>query len=418
MKKINNNLFLINAILISGVIIFILICFTIINSPDKLIYDERYFIVNLEKLFKSGFTINNLLYYKNQAPGPLFQIIYFFIFRIINLKYSIIYIRLFNFLFFNLGIYFFLRIFHTPYCKLFWVKYFSIFSIPFIYPIFGIGLTESTSLFFISLSIFSFFRKKNTINYLILIIYSIALSLALIGRQTFLALVPFLILYILFSNFSSKKKVIFCLSTIVAITPLCFLIYFWKGITPPDQSFVSGGTIFSYSFKNGLLGIGYSAISFFILNATILSNYFKPKPLASSIIIAIILEFIVKLEFIPFGTIFNKYSNFNNWIQYLFPILIISIAILYIYILFKLVLKSNKHYSYNNVFIILFNFAMTLTTFKVTHQFSSRYIAQFSFLHLNNDYDQENNINYFAIFLILIFGAMFGLYTLNSYYSL
>jgi len=64
MKKININLFLINGILISGVIIFILICSIILNSPDKLIYDERYFIVNLEILFKNGFTINNLLYYK------------------------------------------------------------------------------------------------------------------------------------------------------------------------------------------------------------------------------------------------------------------------------------------------------------------------------------------------------------------
>jgi hypothetical protein len=262
------------------------------------------------------------------------------------------------------------------------------------------------------------FRKKITINYFFLIIYSIALSLALIGRQTFLALVPFLILYILFSNFSSKKKTLFFVSTIIALTPLCLFIYFWKGITPPEQSFVSGGNLFSYSFKNGILGIGYSAISFFILNTTILLNYFKPKPVITSIIIAIILEFIVKLEFIPFGTIFYKYSNLNNWIQYLFPILIFTIAIFYIYTLFKLVLKSYKHYRYNNLFILLFNFAMTSTTFKITHQFSSRYIAQFSFLHLENDSDQKENIHYSARLLILIFGALLGLYTLNSYYSL
>ena len=62
MKKIN----LKSIIIYLGITIVIAILAMIIMSPEKLVYDEPFFIKNLELLLRNGISKNALIYYKSQ----------------------------------------------------------------------------------------------------------------------------------------------------------------------------------------------------------------------------------------------------------------------------------------------------------------------------------------------------------------
>ncbi len=201
-----------------GLSIMLFIFYCISSSPEKLVYDEPYFVHNLSILLEKGLSEKSIFFYEGQAPGPLFQLVYYFIFKITGIKFSIIYVRVFNFLFFNLGTLFFLSTFESYRSRSFWLIYFSIFSIPFLYPLFGLGLTECSSMFFVSLAMYSLLKgNKSFYN---ILIYTMALALALLGRQTFLAVVPVFFIYILISENTSQNKIYFSLSTLLALLPI------------------------------------------------------------------------------------------------------------------------------------------------------------------------------------------------------
>jgi hypothetical protein len=59
---------------------------------------------------------------------------------------------------------------------------------------------------------------------------------------------------------------------------------------------------------------------------------------------------------------------------------------------------------------------MTLTPFKTLHQFSSRYVAQFSILFLNDLINDYSKLQYLIKILLLILGGISGCISLHTYY--
>jgi hypothetical protein len=415
MKQITHLISPKNSIILIGALIFTIILLLILNSPEKLLYDEPYFIKNLNLLLDNGLTKSNLFFYESQAPGPLFQLVYYFIFKYFGIKFTIVKLRVFNFIFFNLGIFYFLKTFKSPCSKTFWTTYFSVFSIPFIYPVFGLGLTECTSMFFISLALYSLMSQKNIITNSL--VYVISLALAMLGRQTFIVIIPAIFLCLYLSKFTFSKKILFSLLTIFSLVPILYVINIWGGLVPPEQSVVSGKSLFSISLQNGLLGIGYSAMTFFILNPILSIEYINKKVVFLSGIIAVITELILKVEYLPVGTFFSKFDNLPTFFSYLFPFLILKLAVIYIYIIIKTIYRHFINQEVKRMtFLILASF-MIFTSFKIVHQFSSRYVAQYAFLSLNQEQIDDNKNIIVKVFL-LVLGSILGLYSLYSYYSL
>jgi hypothetical protein len=415
MKKNHFGINLKSIIIYLGIAIVIAILAMITKSPKKLVYDEPFFIKNLELLLRNGVSKNALIYYESQAPGPLFQIVYYIIFKVLGICYSIINLRLFNFFFFNLSIFFFVKIFDSPFNKSFWLIFFSTYSIPFLYPVFGLALTECCSMFFISMAIYSLLKQKNIV--ISLLIYTFSLSMALLGRQTFIAIVPVFFIYIVHSDFKIGKKLLFSIFTSFSLIPITYLIIMWGGLVPPEQALVSGKSLFSISIENGLLGIGYSAISFFILNPSILTNFLKLKIFLISAIISLVAELILKVKYIPLGSFFNKLNYFHTIIPFIFPTIMFMVSIIYIHTLIKLIYEMYKKYENMRVMFLLFNFFMTITSFKIIHQFSSRYVAQYSFLSLNQEQNKSREFLDNLKIILLLVGAVLGLNSLYSYYT-
>ncbi len=403
------------SIVIYGTSMLLALLYGIINSPNKLLYDEPYFINNLEFVLNNGLSKGSLIFYKNQAPGPLFQIFFYFLIKYLGLSFNVINLRLVNFVLFCMSILLYTNIFESFRKKNFWIIFFTFFSIPFFYPILGLALTESTSLFFISVSFYILLKKKTSI--ISVLIFIASLSLALLGRQTFLAVIPIIFIYIYLSNFQNIRKAVFVISTIISLIPVAYLFYMCGGIVPPEQSFVSGKSIFNISIVNGLLGFGYCSFAFFLFNISVIKKYFNVKLISISFLLSLILVFLFNIKFIPFKSFFDHYIFLQEILSFALPVFIVQLSVTYLFILSLLVIENSKSFNELNIAILLIGLFMSITTLKITHQFSSRYVAQYALFLFLPEKEDKKGTYYFIKIILLLFGSIIGYYSLNSYYS-
>jgi 4-amino-4-deoxy-L-arabinose transferase-like glycosyltransferase len=237
------------------------------------------------------------------------------------------------------------------------------------------------------------------------IIGGLAMGVAISGRQPLLvtlAAVPILAI-------DSRSRIqVLCFLLSGAIIPI-ILFATWGGLVPPTHQFVGEGL----SVPHLILAYCYAGGITLILSPRFFSYNFKITVIIAvfSILINAIFSWI---EFVPMRTLSNQLIP-----EAVFPIyieicsgLLFSLGVLYLASIIKNLINNRENLNY--LFLGIATLFICFTALKVTHQFSSRYVAQAIplFALITEPYSKAN---YFKATRVVI-GSLLGLAILTSYY--
>ena len=394
-----------------NIIGFLLLIIAVCFSPSSYVYDERFHILGVELLKSQSLSLKFLQGTGESAPGPLYFIIHYLFEPITNLNGP--QIRLVNILFLVLTIFVLFLICKTLSFTNPLVSSFRIMSAPVIWPIAGMALTEIPSMFFAMSGILlllistSFSRADSKKNLLLAIFGGFLFGIAILGRQTFIAILlatPLLTI----NNYKKSGKYVICFIISSLIIPIC-LFLIWGGLVPPGQEKVSQGI----SLINGFLSLSIVGFMFFIFSP----KWFNVKFTQSLLILIslIVVNLVFKLAQIPFALfVVNRILP-----ESLIPVyalvasgLIMSIGILFLISTIKNLIKKSK----NNIFLFLSISTILLasTAFKITHYYSTRYTAISIplIILLSEEYSEDN----FWKVARMIGGNLLGFLMLESYF--
>ncbi|MGI0481492.1 hypothetical protein ACN4EE_11960 [Geminocystis sp. CENA526] len=420
LTKIKNNINNIN--LLINILGFFALVMLVIFSPNNLVYDEGFHQFQVELLNEYGLSMRFLQGSDESAPGPTYAIIHYLFQSLTNLEAP--QIRIINVVLLLVIILIIKNIASLLDYQNSWNLSFSIMSIPFIWPVSGMALTEIPAMFFACLGVyFLLLGMKNDTNkvaFSSVFLGGFLFSFAILGRQTFLLILfclPFLI--ITFNqNFNinqliksiNKKQILTILLFIIPslILPIIQFII-WGGLVPSGQKAIGSG----YSLIHFFLSLAYGGVGMFLLTP----NWFnlKSKIYLQIVIITGGINLIFGwVEIIPFSSLAKKvlpnifviiYGRFTSS-------LLMSIGVIFIISTVVNIWKNR-----NNQTFSFFAFAILLSLFgfgKITHLFSSRYVTTIvPFMILASPIYYCNN---FSKILLTITGNILGFFSLYSYF--
>ncbi len=399
---------------------FILIIITVLHHQPPL-FDEVLFIPNVYLYEEQGLTSEFLRNMTNQAPGPLYQFVHVFFkplthYQNPQLRLVNVFLLILTFLLIAKIITLISKTRFTPALTI----ASGIIAIPMMWQISGMALTEIPAIFFGILSLLLFIlamskeESKPVLGYLLAITGGISLGLSILGRSPFLLLgvaAPVFILYKLKSVKRWANVLLFLLPAAAICIPV-FMI--WGGLYPPQQRFVSQGGI---SIWNGILSLAYGAIvvlliapRWYIFNKRVLFLL-----IGGYIVLLLLNYFVLKYTYYPLSITLLKVfpPSFMSFYPYIIaPFL--GVAAIYFSCCSLVRLYENRHNPYL-VFFLAIGFLLLLSSFKVTHLFSSRYVAQAApfLLIACKDYDRWSLSRLFR----LIIGIGIGILSLETYFS-
>jgi hypothetical protein len=282
------------------------------NTTGHLWKDEHWYLYNVALLHQFGFTKEFLVKYWGPA-GPLYAVVHALFEPVTQLKANRL--RLMNTFFLGLIIFIISQIIKKKEgVKDLWIKSLSILSIPTIYVIGGMALTEIPAMLFLSIALFLFTRalssSSQTIKITQSIIGGLCLSFAILGRQPYLLVIPCSLLFLFpIQNFRQNYLPV-CLFIISSSLLPLYVFNIWGNI----QSAKTIDTGKGISIFYGILGLGYGAI--FTLLIAPAWFYIPPKkhlkyylPGAAAIIISNV--FLFHYSFLPMYTIIESTFTAN-----------------------------------------------------------------------------------------------------------
>ncbi|MDB9375961.1 glycosyltransferase family 39 protein [Nodularia sphaerocarpa] len=394
---------------------FLLLIAKVILTKTPPTYDEPYHLKTVESLNNYGFSLQFLRGTDVSAPGPLYAIVHYLFQGITNLQVPGI--RLVNIIFlFGIIVILILTFRQMKYQKL-WFLSFGIMSVPIIWPISGMALTEIPSMFFACLSIFLLLvaldSQSNFRSLLISSIAGVSFGFSILGRQTFLVMLLALpLLTVQSSNKTNAKniwKYILVFFTTAIIMP-AIQFYLWGGLLPGGQSGISRG----FSITHGLLSLAYAGVVMII----IAPNWFSLGWKFNLKIFLITLPFNLIFGFFdikPAMTIAQRL--FSDSFQLIYS-RGASSFLLAIGIIFGISTINNMWKNRNDHIFLFLCFSvllLDLSAIKITHLFSSRYTAtSVPFMLLVSSKYSQDQEDYWKLARTL-FGNTLGFLTLSSY---
>jgi len=390
--------------------LILLLC-VIIFSPDKMVFDERFFIPNIKTLEQYGFSFAFLRNMTGQSPGPLYQYIYYSIGHIIPLTPKSM--RVINYFFLLGNLYLLQLLARMDQEKNAILVPLLIVGIPMTWSISGMAMTEWPSLFFCLLSVLLLRKALAThtkFSFALSALAGLSAGTAIIGRSPFLMVLP--AAFMLYSLPHRKNNVsIFILSSMIFPA---ILFYAWKGLVPPDlQSLQSG---FNLTFL--CLGFLYFAITTII----IYPGLFNIKRIHYFIgVIVIILSFIInafffKLSYTPMNGVVTS-NLIPQSVRILYPYIFFPVAFgaSYIFLVSLLIHFIENEQNTWRLFYLIISILIMVTTIKSTAHFSSRYVMQaypFFLLYIASNI----KINKYLLIRIVI-GTIIGIISLYRCYQ-
>ncbi len=394
--------------------IFGLLCLflkTILNQNLPL-YDEPYHLSTVGLLNQYGFSLAFFGGTDESALGPVYAIIHYLLQPITNLEVPAVRLVNIALLFCIIIIIFFtfkeLRS-PTP-----WLSSVSIISIPMIWVISGMALTEIPAMFLASCGVYLLLiainrsRKKSKTSLLLALFGGFLFSLSILGRQTFLVVLLALPL-LLVSGW--KKQWNYLLAFLMAglILPLV-QFYIWGGLIP---SGITGDVTQGFSIKHGILSYAYAGAIMLILAPRWFSLDWK----FNTIVFCCALVFNLISGLVEFTPAFSIAQQFiPSFLLPLYPRFASGILVALGVIFSISSLKNLWHYRQDRVFLFLCIAMLFVcaTPGKIIHVFSSRYTATaIPFMVLVADRYTQNN---YAKALRMTFSSILGFLSLNSYF--
>jgi hypothetical protein len=421
-KETNRSRFTCYFVTVAGIALLVI---SVIRAPQVPIYDERIYLQTIEIFEQYGLSFSFLRNWE-QPGGPLYAILHGSLAPLTHL--DILRVRLLNISLFGLTIFLTIRIgylINLTYPVL-WAL--CMVSIPMTWVLSGMALTEMPAVFFMTLAFFLLIWSindfqsqdskendtKNTNNsitvkqILAAIIGGLALGIAITGRQTLLvtlAAVPILAI-----NSRSRIKILCFLLSSLIIPVILFIT--WGGLLSPslqDLEIVGEG----FSITHLILAYCYAGVITFILSPRFFS--YRLRTILIIAVLSILINSIFKwIEFVPISTLSNQLipdSIFPIYVQ-ICSGLLVSLGTLYLASLFKNLINNRENLNY--LFLGVATLFICFTALKITHQFSSRYVAQALplFTLITEPYSEAS---YFKATRI-VFGSLLGVAILTSYY--
>ena len=407
-------------LLLLGVTGYVFLVLLTIYHKQPPLYDEPLFIPNVYLFEKYGLSKEFLLNINQQAPGPLYQFIHYPLRCITHLQTPGI--RLVNTALLGLMILLLTAMItriHTADRKQAFILALTVMVVPMVWTVSGMALTEIPPMFFATLSVlllwFALQRQESAlpVSLFMALLAGFALGMAILGRSPFLIMVP-AAGALLINNFRSTGRwlllIIYCGVALAMCLPV---FYIWKGLTPPQQAFTAAGGL---DMEHGMLAFAYGALITFLLAPGWF--YFSKRVviymLGGYVVLLLLNITLIRWEYGPLSVAMEKILPAA--LMRLYPFIMApALAVVAIYFVICSALRAWERRT-EPFFLFLLAAAMLMlaTSFKVTHLFSSRYVAQAApfFVLLLLGYDK---LTYSKV-LRTVAGMVIGLLSLETYF--
>lgn len=379
MKKYLSPSYLVAILAITAYLVLLLITAAHRQPP---LFDERLFVPNIYLFEQYGFSRTFLLEMDNQAPGPLYQLVHVALKRLTH--FSTPGIRLVNTAMLAgiiLMIAWLLRqLLHAGWKRAFLLSA-GIMSIPMVWLVSGMALTEVPPMFFATLSVCLLWlalqreQRRFPAALLLALLGGAALGLSIWGRSPFLVIAPAAVCLLWGNLRNGRRWALLVLYSGVSLAMCLPVFMIWKGLMPPKQALVGAG---GFSLWHGILAFAYGAMAtllvaprWFIFNRRILLYLVAAYPLLLLLNIALLQE-----TYAPLSEALRQVLPAA--LMRLYPYLVApALCLIAIYFGICSLLRAREHQGQPFFLFLLAGCLLLLASSAgVTHLFSSRYVAQ------------------------------------------
>jgi hypothetical protein len=252
---------------------------------------------------------------------------------------------------------------------------FTLLAVPFLWPAVGMALTELPALLFFTCFVLLFLRVINSDvvlsrgTFVLAFLAGLCLGAAILGRQTYLIVVPALVV-MMFCLREKWLPVLICIFTTLAVC--CWLFVIWHGLAPPHYYRAAES---SGRFANLLLSLSYAAVATLFLNPAWLW-YQRGKAWIVCALCGFALSYFARNYEDPpaKSLIVHTFGNqFGMWVGFVVGCALAAIGAVWAWTMFKTFWRERRNPG--QVFLLLSLGALVLAPMKMTAQFSSRYIV-------------------------------------------
>jgi hypothetical protein len=233
-------------------------------SPSQLRYDERNHIGLAQIVATNGWRHALLSPDNHSAAGPLYPAIHLMLSPVTHLRAPAI--RWINFCCLVGVVLLLASCKQTEPLGPRILSAVTLLAVPFLWPAVGMALTELPALLFFTCFVLLFARVINSDVVLsrgmfgLAFLAGLCLGAAILGRQTYLVIVPVLVIMIFWLH-EKWLAVVVCVAS--ALATCTWLFALWHGLAPPQYYQLAQSPV---SFTNLLLSLSYAAVATLFLN--------------------------------------------------------------------------------------------------------------------------------------------------------
>lgn len=367
-------------LLITGLLGYLAILLITLLHRQPPLFDEVLFIPNVHLLERYGLSREFLFNIDNQAPGPLYQFVHYPLRGLTHLTTPGI--RLVNVSFLGLLLLLMTVILmlmrQQSFGKAFALSL-ALVAVPMVWQVSGLALTEMPAMFFSILSVLLLFlalRKDTAVlkSSMLALAGGGSLGLAILGRSPFLVMVPAAFLFVLYETGNAHRWRIVGIYAAAALGMTVPVFIIWHGLTPPRQAFVGEG----FSLWHGILAFAYGAMLTLIVAP---AWYFFNKRILLGLAGLYLFFLLLNVTWLGY-----TYSSLSEALRKVLPPFLMRIypyalspflATLAVYFIVCSAVRAREQRKDERwVFLLLCGMLILASTFKVTHLFSTRYVAQ------------------------------------------
>jgi hypothetical protein len=291
----------------------------------------------------------------------------------------------------------------------------TLLAVPFLWPAVGMALTELPALVFFTGFVLLFLRLINSDVVLspgtfgLAFLAGLCLGAAILGRQTYLIVVPALVV-LMFWLREKWLSVLICIITSLAVCSWLFVL--WHGLAPPHIYRLIHSSV---SLTNVLLSLSYAAAATLFLNPRWLAGQRPTVWIICTLCGFALACFARNYEDPPAKSLlFHAFGmQLGLWIGFVVGCALAAIGAVWAWTTFKTFWRERRDPV--QVFLLMSLGALLLAPMKITWGFSSRYIVgALGVLYLIVDARCQSP-RYWAARIIV--GTLLGMAILWSYYQ-
>ncbi len=294
----------------------------------------------------------------------------------------------------------------------------TLLAVPFLWPAVGMALTELPALVFFTGFVLLFLRLINSELELSRKAFGLALAAgfclgtAILGRQTYLVVLPVLVMMIFWVR-GKSPAVLVCIIAALAVCGWLFAL--WHGLVSPHIYRLTHSSHLSVRLTNVLLSLSYAAAATLFLNPRWLAGQ-RPTVWIICTLSGFALACIARNYEDPPAKSLLVHAfgmQLGLWIGFVLGCALAAIGAVWAWTTFKTFWRERRDPV--QVFLLMSLGALLLAPMKITYQFSSRYIVgALGVLYLIVDAPCQSR-RYWAARIVV--GTLLGMAILWSYYQ-